>query len=188
MKIAIAGGTGFIGRHLTNALTARGHHVYILTRKPAETEQKNISYVLWQKNGARPETELTDIDVWINLAGKSLFGRWNEKTKEEIATSRLRSVQESARIIQSLQKKQNDSFVGKSSRTNRSAGHPHRLDAFRHGARKGRRRAPENGAPLSIICRWTHWLRAAMGAVGSYRRRRRHDFISDRAVADVRPR
>lgn len=70
MKIAIAGGTGFIGRHLTNALTARGHHVYILTRKPAETEQKNISYVLWQKNGARPETELTDIDVWINLAGK----------------------------------------------------------------------------------------------------------------------
>ncbi|WP_186447348.1 NAD-dependent epimerase/dehydratase family protein, partial [Bacillus paralicheniformis] len=46
MKIAISGGTGFIGRHLTNALTARGHHVYILTRKPAETEQKNTSYVL----------------------------------------------------------------------------------------------------------------------------------------------
>ncbi|TWK88463.1 Epimerase family protein [Bacillus paralicheniformis] len=107
MKIAISGGTGFIGRHLTNALTARGHHVYILTRKPAETEQKNTSYVLWQKNGTRPETELTDIDVWINLAGKSLFGRWNEKTKAEIAASRLRSVQESARIIQSLRKKPN---------------------------------------------------------------------------------
>lgn len=54
MKIAIAGGTGFIGRHLTNALTARGHHVYILTRKPAETEQKNISYVLWQKKRRPP--------------------------------------------------------------------------------------------------------------------------------------
>ena len=96
MKIAIAGGTGFIGRHLTNTLTARGHHVYILTRKPAETEQKNTSFVLWQKNGARPEKDLTDIDVWINLAGKSLFGRWNEKTKAEIARSRLRSVEESA--------------------------------------------------------------------------------------------
>jgi NAD dependent epimerase/dehydratase family enzyme len=54
MKIAISGGTGFIGKHLTNALTAQGHHVYILTRKPAETEQKNTSYVLWQKKRHPP--------------------------------------------------------------------------------------------------------------------------------------
>lgn len=105
MKIAIAGGTGFIGKHLSNALTAGGHHVYILSRNPAETEQKNLSHVLWQRNGARPETELPEIDVWINLAGKSLFGRWTEKTKTEIVNSRLRSVQESARIIEKLDAK-----------------------------------------------------------------------------------
>ncbi|WFA06117.1 TIGR01777 family oxidoreductase [Bacillus sp. HSf4] len=102
VNIVIAGGTGLIGKHLTKALTAAGHHVYILSRNPEETEQKNLSYAVWQTRGARPETELPGIDVWINLAGKSLFGRWTETIKAEIANSRIRSVQESARIIQKL--------------------------------------------------------------------------------------
>ncbi len=107
MNIAIAGGTGFIGKHLIKALTAGGHHVYILSRKPAETEQKNISYVLWQNDGALPERELPEIEVWINLAGATIFGRWTEKTKAVILQSRLQSVKESARIIQEQKVKPN---------------------------------------------------------------------------------
>ena len=155
-------GTGFIGRHLTNALTARGHHVYILTRKPAETEQKHFFRSL-AKNGARPEKDLTDIDVWINLAGKSLFGRWNEKRRRrsrQAASALWRSRPASYKVFRRSRTpsfrraqseftepvlnrhsrrnlqfrlrifKQNDSFVGTGSRTNRSAWHPHRLDAF----------------------------------------------------------
>lgn len=40
MNIAMTGGTGFLGQHLTGILTRQGHHVYILSRNARETEQK----------------------------------------------------------------------------------------------------------------------------------------------------
>lgn len=40
MNIAMTGGTGFLGQHLTGVLTRQGHHVYILSRNARETEQK----------------------------------------------------------------------------------------------------------------------------------------------------
>ncbi|CAI6241814.1 hypothetical protein NRS6120_04970 [Bacillus subtilis] len=79
MNIAMTGGTGFLGQHLTGVLTRQGHHVYILSRNARETEQKNMTYVQWLTEGAAPEQELPHIDVWINLAGKSIFGRWTKK-------------------------------------------------------------------------------------------------------------
>lgn len=100
-------GDRFYRQTFDKRLNRPGTSRLYFNKKTGRNRTKNTSFVLWQKNGARPEKDLTDIDVWINLAGKSLFGRWNEKTKAEIATSRLRSVEESARIIQSLQKKPN---------------------------------------------------------------------------------
>lgn len=85
MNIAMTGGTGFLGTHLTGVLTRQGHHVYILSRNAGKTEQKNITYVQWLTEDAAPEQELPHIDVWVNLAGKSIFGRWNEKTKKKFS-------------------------------------------------------------------------------------------------------
>ncbi|MEW4972542.1 TIGR01777 family oxidoreductase [Bacillus stercoris] len=99
MNIAMTGGTGFLGRHLTGVLTRQGHHVYILSRNARETEQKNMTYVQWLTEGAAPEQELPHIDVWINLAGKSIFGRWTEKTKQDILSSRINATREVQRLI-----------------------------------------------------------------------------------------
>ncbi len=48
MKIAIAGGTGFVGQHLTKHLIDRGDEVFILTRHPNKhrNKQKNNLYRL----------------------------------------------------------------------------------------------------------------------------------------------
>ncbi|MCY7758868.1 TIGR01777 family oxidoreductase [Bacillus inaquosorum] len=105
MNIAMTGGTGFLGQHLTGILTRQGHHVYILSRNARETEQKNITYVQWLTEGSAPEQELPHIDVWVNLAGKSIFGRWTEKTKQQILSSRINATREVQRLIQKQKEK-----------------------------------------------------------------------------------
>lgn len=105
MNIAMTGGTGFLGQHLTGVLTRQGHHVYILSRNARETEQKNMTYVQWLTEGAAPEQELPHIDVWINLAGKSIFGRWTKKTKQHILSSRINATREVQRLIQKQKEK-----------------------------------------------------------------------------------
>lgn len=105
MNIAMTGGTGFLGRHLTGVFTRQGHHVYILSRKQRETEQKNVTYVQWLAENAAPERELPPIDVWVNLAGKSIFDRWTDTTKEQIISSRVEATREVRRIIRQRGKK-----------------------------------------------------------------------------------
>lgn len=105
MNIAMTGGTGFLGRHLTGVFTRRGHHVYILSRKQRETEQKNVTYVQWLAENAAPERELPPIDVWVNLAGKSIFDRWTDTTKEQIISSRIEATREVRRIMKQQPKK-----------------------------------------------------------------------------------
>ncbi|MDM5297260.1 TIGR01777 family oxidoreductase [Bacillus pumilus] len=105
MNIAITGGTGFIGQHVKKVLEAEGHHLYILTRKPKDSEQNHLHYVQWLTEGATPEHELPAIDIWINLAGKSIFTRWTHQAKQDILSSRLQATKEVRRIIEAQQTK-----------------------------------------------------------------------------------
>ncbi len=106
MKIAIAGGSGFVGSALTKSFIENGHVVYILTRQKKSTSEKGIQYVTWLTKGSRPEVELENIDVLINLAGTSLnSGRWTDKKKEQIYTSRMDSTRELIRILCQIKKK-----------------------------------------------------------------------------------
>ncbi len=81
MKIAITGGTGFVGTVLTEQLKREGHHVYILTRSPENhTNSDQVTYVGWLKKEHHPEKELPVLDAIVNLAGESLnSGRWTNK-------------------------------------------------------------------------------------------------------------
>ncbi|WP_342587638.1 TIGR01777 family oxidoreductase [Alteribacter populi] len=107
MKIAIAGGSGFIGSALANQLTANGHSVLILTRNnDNKQDTKNVTFVEWLKEGSTPEKELARIDAFVNLAGESLnSGRWTEKRKRRILKSRIDATKEAIAILHKLDQK-----------------------------------------------------------------------------------
>lgn len=107
MKIAIAGGSGFIGRFLTNRLVQEGHEIYILTRNiEGKKSQENITYVPWLKKETKPEEQLEGIHCFINLAGENLSsGRWSLVKKESLLQSRIEATDEAIRIIKKLKHK-----------------------------------------------------------------------------------
>ncbi|WP_456272055.1 TIGR01777 family oxidoreductase [Bacillus sp. AK031] len=108
MKAVISGGTGFVGNALTDELLANGHEVSILTRNPGKHQdnRQNVSYVKWLSEGAQPENELHDCDIFINLAGESInSGRWTEERKKRILNSRIDATREMIRILQALENK-----------------------------------------------------------------------------------
>ncbi|MEQ6389829.1 TIGR01777 family oxidoreductase [Bacillaceae bacterium S4-13-58] len=104
MNIAIAGGTGFVGRELINFYTNLGHQVYVLTRSPQKyTSSEQIKYVGWLYEGANPEKKLPLLDAIVNLAGESLnSGRWTEKRKQRILESRIQSTNSVISLMENL--------------------------------------------------------------------------------------
>ncbi len=91
MKIAIMGGTGQVGTILARAFHKNGHEVIVFGRQspkpePWRTEQWNPANLsVWSK-------KLEDIDVLINLAGRSVNCRYTPKNRKEIIDSRVESV------------------------------------------------------------------------------------------------
>ncbi len=104
MKIAIAGGSGFVGTALIDELSKENHDIYILTRHPEKfKKQTNLTYISWLAKEAQPEKHLAGLDVFINLAGESLnSGRWTPERKRRIVESRVEASKEMNRIISML--------------------------------------------------------------------------------------
>lgn len=106
MKIVITGGTGFVGKHLTEAFISRSDTVYILTRSPEKRQDtERVKYIGWLKPNFSPEKELPAVDAIINLAGDSLFGYWSKSKKEEIYESRMDATHAIINLIKKLPKK-----------------------------------------------------------------------------------
>lgn len=105
MKFVIAGGSGFIGRKLTDVLLSESHEVIILTRQKKRADG-GVKYVQWLSEGAHPEREIDGADVFINLAGVSINdGRWSPSHQKEIYDSRMVATDELIRIIQAMEQK-----------------------------------------------------------------------------------
>lgn len=103
MNIAIAGGTGFVGKAVTDYFRKQGHHLYILTRTPRISSSPNVHYVQWLIPKSQPETELPTLNAIINLAGESInSGRWTKQRKERIVESRIKATEEVIRLIRQL--------------------------------------------------------------------------------------
>jgi uncharacterized protein (TIGR01777 family) len=92
MKILITGGTGFVGTQLTSRLIQDRHEMTILTRslKGAKGGSPGISYLEGDptKKGAWQEA-IKNHDVIINLAGASIFAKWNHEYKRVLRESRV---------------------------------------------------------------------------------------------------
>jgi uncharacterized protein len=106
LKIAIAGGSGFVGQALSDFFIKSGNEVYILTRSPKSASQSNLTYIEWLNENSQPVPLLEGIDIFINLAGESInSGRWNEKRKQRILQSRLKATNDLLYIIENLKAK-----------------------------------------------------------------------------------
>lgn len=105
MKIAITGGSGFVGNELSSLLVNKGHEVFILTRSDRPSKGL-VKMVQWLTDGSEPENHLQDIDAWVNLAGASINeGRWTQEQKDKIYDSRMKATDEVLRIINQVEKK-----------------------------------------------------------------------------------
>jgi uncharacterized protein len=79
-KIVIAGGTGFTGKYLSQKFKALGYQVIIISRQ--------MEHIKWD-NAAAIIAAIDNATILINLAGKSVDCRYNEKNKREIFDSRI---------------------------------------------------------------------------------------------------
>ena len=90
MRVVIAGGTGFLGRPLSDALMRDGHDVVILTRR--HDPGGPVRFASWTPDGtAGPwAKEIDGADAVVNLAGESIAARrWTSQQKQRILDSRL---------------------------------------------------------------------------------------------------
>lgn len=113
-NVLLTGGTGFIGRCLTEKLLERGYTVSILTRNSKPNAEK-VSYYVWNVDEQSiDEKAVEKADYIIHLAGEGIAEeRWTSKRKAAILNSR---VQSSQLIYDTLKKlnKRIDAFVSAS--------------------------------------------------------------------------
>lgn len=101
MRYIITGGTGVIGRFLTERLVADGHEAIVLSRNPAKTQlPAGVQGVKWDAATAAGWGHLVDgAYAIINIAGESiggssiipLPGTWSTERKQRIKDSRRRA-------------------------------------------------------------------------------------------------
>lgn len=88
MKIAVTGGTGYVGGLLVKALLERGDEVWIVSRSLRQSSNEKLHYVTWPQLEENPGT-LEGVDGIVNLAGESISRRWTAAGKQAILQSRL---------------------------------------------------------------------------------------------------
>jgi uncharacterized protein (TIGR01777 family) len=91
-RIVIAGGTGFIGQGVAEALSKRDVDLVILTRDPHNYAGPGRA-VLWDAHTLGEWIgEIDGADSVINLAGKNVNCRYTQKNLREVDQSRVRAV------------------------------------------------------------------------------------------------
>ncbi|NNF29697.1 MAG: TIGR01777 family protein [Gemmatimonadetes bacterium] len=87
LRIAVSGASGLVGSTLVSFLTAGGHTVQKLVRRPVHSPDE----IEWNpKTGRVDVARMEDLDAVVHLAGESLFAlRWTEEKKRRILSSRV---------------------------------------------------------------------------------------------------
>ena len=102
MKVLITGGSGTLGKEITNLVLKKKNEVNILTRnKNLKSHNQRLKYFYWN-----PKKEDIDIDCFngvdcvINLAGFSIFSLWTRSNRTKILDSRVGSTNFILNILQ----------------------------------------------------------------------------------------
>lgn len=103
-KIIIAGGTGFLGKMLSEHFANHNYEVVVLSRSD-RTSAGNISYVKWDgEHLADWKSELEGAKALINLCGKSVDCRYTASNKKSIYDTRLNSTKVLGKAINTCAK------------------------------------------------------------------------------------
>ena len=95
MNIVIAGGTGFVGQHVSQLLLQEGHSVTVLSRnakkRTSTTEVPQAQHIQWDGCTQGSWTQKCDgAEIVINLSGASIADqRWTPSRKRELIDSRI---------------------------------------------------------------------------------------------------
>jgi uncharacterized protein len=106
--VLITGGTGLVGKALTQHLTNKGYAVIILSRNPKANSslQSNVSFASWDVNKQLIDVEAVQkADYIIHLAGAGVMDKkWTDAYKKEIIDSRVNSAN---LLVETLKKNTN---------------------------------------------------------------------------------
>lgn len=100
MRIILAGGSGLIGRELTELLSSEGDEVIILSRNPVKVTglPRSARAVQWDGKSVQDWGKLIEeSDAVVNLTGENLSGegflpsRWSSERKLRLVQSRVNS-------------------------------------------------------------------------------------------------
>jgi uncharacterized protein (TIGR01777 family) len=113
-NILLTGGTGFIGKHLTDLLIDNGFEVSILSR----SDRKNTSSITYYKwdltRNYIDEEAITKADYIIHLSGEGIVEkRWTKKRKKDILESRTQPIDLIFSVLEKKNKKL-DAFMSAS--------------------------------------------------------------------------
>ena len=88
MRVAVSGSTGLVGSQVVASLSAAGHEVVRLVRRPPAPGEKAVR---WDpEKGEIDAAGLEGLDAVVHLAGENIAsGRWNAARKAAIRDSRV---------------------------------------------------------------------------------------------------
>ena len=100
-RVVLAGGSGFLGRALTEEFVREGFEVVVLTRRPSKVTRARVREVEWDGRNvcASWAREFEGAAAVVNLTGRSVDCRHTDANRREILESRVRSVEAVGRAV-----------------------------------------------------------------------------------------
>lgn len=88
-QVVIAGGSGMVGKRLSDMLTEAGYNVYILTRQH-DLSKSSDRYLHWNIHDQLLDDKALEADHLINLCGAGIADqRWSDDRKKILIDSRV---------------------------------------------------------------------------------------------------
>lgn len=92
MKVAVTGGTGFLGAGFVQRLLARGHDVHLLARNVERTLSRlpeGVTAAHYDAATPLSPAALEGVEAVVHLAGEPVAQRWSKEAKHRIHDSRV---------------------------------------------------------------------------------------------------
>lgn len=102
VRIAIAGGNGFVGRELTSQLLQAGHEVVWLSHRPGRRPApEGVREAAFSPTDTKGEwvAEIAAADGVVNLSGYPIASYWTDRNKPLLRSSRIESTEAIASAI-----------------------------------------------------------------------------------------